>query len=318
MEIPIYQKIPANVEGRDFIIGDAHGCYDALTALLKHVDFNPQYDRLFSTGDLIDRGKKSKECISLIDEEWFYTILGNHEDLYIDKVRTLDNDEENSFSEEEKKYIQDLMPFYEKITQLPIILEVDHLLLGKFYIVHAEILPEYIFSNDNNVNIDELKNTPHKYIEFLNNYRKTNNDFYVEAYLSNIQKGGNFSHKERQKLLWSRKIISGFYEEHRENNANGDLSFIREEQISGEMKLFCGHNIVPFPVKIGQQYYLDTGAVLGYYSTPTKTSILFSRFGHEFFGLTLLDVATGTVYNYITSEKYRGQIVEAEDPLYDV
>ena len=39
-----------------YLIGDVHGCYDELIALLKQVDFTPGRDILWLTGDLVARG----------------------------------------------------------------------------------------------------------------------------------------------------------------------------------------------------------------------------------------------------------------------
>ncbi|CAB3757330.1 metallophosphoesterase [Paraburkholderia solisilvae] len=74
------QHHPANRVGRDFVIGDLHGCVDALRYLLREIVFDPARDRLFSVGDLVDRGMQSEEALALLDKPWFYAVLGNHED----------------------------------------------------------------------------------------------------------------------------------------------------------------------------------------------------------------------------------------------
>jgi len=71
---------PVNRTGRDFVVGDLHGCVDALRYLLREAAFDPSRDRLFSVGDLIDRGTQSEEALALLDKPWFYAVLGNHED----------------------------------------------------------------------------------------------------------------------------------------------------------------------------------------------------------------------------------------------
>lgn len=76
--------VEKNTNGRDFVVGDLHGCYDHLLTLLEFVGFDKEKDRLFSVGDLIDRGTKSMECLSLIYEPWFHTVRGNHEQMMID------------------------------------------------------------------------------------------------------------------------------------------------------------------------------------------------------------------------------------------
>ncbi len=70
----------ANAAGRDFVIGDLHGCVDPLRYLLHEVAFDAARDRLFSVGDLVDRGNQCEEALALLDKPWFYAVLGNHED----------------------------------------------------------------------------------------------------------------------------------------------------------------------------------------------------------------------------------------------
>ncbi|RQH05684.1 metallophosphoesterase [Paraburkholderia dinghuensis] len=78
--VPVVQHHESNRAGRDFVIGDLHGCVDALRYLLREAGFDPSRDRLFSVGDLVDRGDQSEEALALIDEPWFFPVLGNHED----------------------------------------------------------------------------------------------------------------------------------------------------------------------------------------------------------------------------------------------
>lgn len=75
-------KLQKNTNGRDFIIGDLHGCYDMLMEKMQQVSFNKETDRLFSVGDLIDRGPKSLKCAKLVYEDWFYPVRGNHEEMF--------------------------------------------------------------------------------------------------------------------------------------------------------------------------------------------------------------------------------------------
>ncbi|MEQ1635292.1 MAG: metallophosphoesterase [Methylococcales bacterium] len=80
--------LPANSHGRDFVLGDLHGCYQLLQDLLGQVNFNPAQDRLFSVGDLVDRGPDSLACLELLKEPWFYAVLGNHEAMLADFFNT--------------------------------------------------------------------------------------------------------------------------------------------------------------------------------------------------------------------------------------
>lgn len=70
-----------NTVGRDFIVGDIHGQLELLNSEMRRVNFDKAVDRLFSVGDLIDRGADSYDCLSLAFEPWFYGVRGNHEEL---------------------------------------------------------------------------------------------------------------------------------------------------------------------------------------------------------------------------------------------
>ncbi len=71
-------------KGRDFCVGDIHGTFDLLKSALASVGFDPKVDRLFSVGDLVDRGPYSAEAIDFLREPWFYAVRGNHEQILLD------------------------------------------------------------------------------------------------------------------------------------------------------------------------------------------------------------------------------------------
>lgn len=73
------KRFEKNNSGQDYVVGDLHGCFDTLTHALQVIKFNPEHDRLFSVGDLIDRGPKSHEVYSWLSKPWFHPIMGNHE-----------------------------------------------------------------------------------------------------------------------------------------------------------------------------------------------------------------------------------------------
>lgn len=82
-----------NKLGRDFVVGDIHGAYDMLAEGMRKVKFNPRLDRLFSVGDLIDRGPQSLRALEFLGKPWFHAIRGNHDDdferLAPDRIRQL-------------------------------------------------------------------------------------------------------------------------------------------------------------------------------------------------------------------------------------
>lgn len=74
----------ANAVGRDWVVGDIHGCFSTLDRLLADVNFDPARDRMFSVGDLVDRGPESHRVTEYLAQPWFHAVLGNHEQYLID------------------------------------------------------------------------------------------------------------------------------------------------------------------------------------------------------------------------------------------
>lgn len=72
-----------NERGRDFAVGDIHGCFHLLKMALESYEFNPQVDRLFAVGDLIDRGPYSSQVLEWLSRPWFNSCLGNHEEMIL-------------------------------------------------------------------------------------------------------------------------------------------------------------------------------------------------------------------------------------------
>ena len=66
-----------------YIVGDLHGSYSLLMQELHLKNFDFENDLLICTGDIIDRGTENLECISLLDQKWFLTVRGNHEEMCI-------------------------------------------------------------------------------------------------------------------------------------------------------------------------------------------------------------------------------------------
>lgn len=78
------RRFEKNTSGRDLIVGDIHGCFTKLQKALADIGFSPEKgDRLFSVGDLVDRGPESDQAIEWLRRPWFHAVQGNHEDMAI-------------------------------------------------------------------------------------------------------------------------------------------------------------------------------------------------------------------------------------------
>lgn len=65
-----------------YIVGDVHGCYLTLLALVEKL---PKDEQIFFTGDLVDRGPRSKEVVQwMIDNSTkCRSSIGNHEQMLL-------------------------------------------------------------------------------------------------------------------------------------------------------------------------------------------------------------------------------------------
>jgi serine/threonine protein phosphatase 1 len=75
-----------NTVGADYAVGDIHGCFTLLEQELRKLGFNDKTDRLFSVGDLVDRGPESIKCLEWLAKPWFHAVRGNHEQMAIEML----------------------------------------------------------------------------------------------------------------------------------------------------------------------------------------------------------------------------------------
>ena len=124
-----------------YIVGDLHGCYKLLMQELKNINFDFENDLIICTGDLVDRGEENLACISLLDESWFYTVRGNHEEMCIKSPYDSQIKDIHARNGGEWFYQLSQMQQLEIIArfkQLPLVIEVQ-LAHKKIGVVHADI-----------------------------------------------------------------------------------------------------------------------------------------------------------------------------------
>ncbi len=141
----LIQRVSINQQGRDYVVGDIHGMYSLLDECLSRLNFNKSKDRLFSVGDLVDRGPESDRALEWLDQDWFYAILGNHDEMLLRSVEDKEAMLHWFFSGGRwwtKITIKEKLRFLEYFSRLPLVLEIETS-NGLVGLIHADIPKGY-------------------------------------------------------------------------------------------------------------------------------------------------------------------------------
>ena len=134
------QRFTANPQGRDLIVGDIHGCFTLMREALDEIGFDEMMDRVFSVGDLIDRGPECLQVEACLDAPWFHAVLGNHEQMAMMCAEGLITDDD--YLSNGGQWFIDLEPPMQRalaarFSALPVLIELETA-QGLVGIVHAE------------------------------------------------------------------------------------------------------------------------------------------------------------------------------------
>lgn len=156
-----------------YAVGDIQGCYDQLMRLLDKVKFDPTEDRLWSVGDIINRGPKSLETLRFARSlgRAFTMVLGNH-DLHFVAMAT--GAQVHGKKDTLKKLLEDndCALFCDWLRGQPMLhhekLETENG-METFLMVHAGIAPGWSFKEARGY-AEEVEDVlqSDKYIKFLN------------------------------------------------------------------------------------------------------------------------------------------------------
>ncbi|MEK6334175.1 MAG: metallophosphoesterase [Acidobacteriota bacterium] len=121
---------------RTIVVGDIHGCYDELMALLEKAALGDD-DKVVSVGDLITKGPKSREVLELfMTDARFSTVIGNHDLALRRKWNGEDIDLKQSQKDAHKELKGEKEAYVSFLNRLPFIIDLDtHL------VVHAGLRP---------------------------------------------------------------------------------------------------------------------------------------------------------------------------------
>jgi len=116
-----------------FAIGDIQGCFSELKSLLEKLDFQPDSDQLWLTGDLVNRGPQSLEVLKYLRNlgSSVVSVLGNHDLHLIAQVMNKNNP---------RSVEKDLRPILESRDKIDLIEWLRHLPLLFFDNKHQTVL----------------------------------------------------------------------------------------------------------------------------------------------------------------------------------
>lgn len=190
------------------VIGDIHGCYFTLVNLYKKIR---HVDEIYTVGDLIDRGKYSKEVVQFCIEHSIRSVRGNHEDMLMKAIDNSDKflgfmfkdaehyyyngGKETQYSYVRSKSFTDFKKFkneikksghYDYLKRFPLKYE-----FPKVVISHAGII-----EGGNEMSIIWNRNTP-AFLDKLQIFGHTplKEYIYVKNYYSNIDTGCVYKNK---------------------------------------------------------------------------------------------------------------------------
>ncbi|HYG08667.1 MAG TPA: metallophosphoesterase [Pyrinomonadaceae bacterium] len=137
---------------RTIVLGDIHGCYDELVALLDKVQAGA-LDRIIAVGDLIVKGERNREVLDLfMSDARFSSVLGNHDRAILRYWRG----KKKKLNEQQHACRLELESGRERyeayLASLPLTLD-----LGAHLIVHAGLRPGVALEDQSAKDLTELR-----------------------------------------------------------------------------------------------------------------------------------------------------------------
>ena len=132
------RAFPGNARGRDFVVGDVHGCFRTLARALAELQFDAARDRLFGVGDLVNRGPHGHEAADWLEQRFEAVALGNHDrdalrwfEAKLRGSRTADHDWKEALNP------RDYPRWRDALRQMPLALTMETP-CGPVGVIHAE------------------------------------------------------------------------------------------------------------------------------------------------------------------------------------
>ncbi|MDT7541414.1 MAG: hypothetical protein QOE33_1318 [Acidobacteriota bacterium] len=137
---------------RTIVVGDIHGCYDELRALLDRVALATD-DRVVSVGDLIVKGEKNREVLDLfIADARFSAVIGNHERAMLRHWLRVQKTHKKAHKRARKELKPERERYLAYLTLLPSMID-----LGTHLVVHAGVRPNVPLCEQSIEDLTELR-----------------------------------------------------------------------------------------------------------------------------------------------------------------
>ncbi|PYS99440.1 MAG: metallophosphatase, partial [Acidobacteria bacterium] len=137
---------------RTIVVGDVHGCYDELLALVERVALK-ESDRVVCVGDLVVKGEKSREVLELfMRDERFSSVIGNHDRALVEHWKGA-RAELKPAQERCRAELEDGRERYSAfLASLPTYID-----LGSHVVVHAGLRPGVALADQSIEDLTELR-----------------------------------------------------------------------------------------------------------------------------------------------------------------
>jgi serine/threonine protein phosphatase 1 len=267
--------LQVNEKGRDFVCGDIHGSFSCVQKFLSLIKFDFTVDRLICAGDLVDRGPDNLKCLELLNEPWFFSVKGNHEELlqtyYHGQMPGMfwwtPNGGEWATKNATTETVEAVKLLLPKVEELPYLLTVHQTGGKKFHVIHAEL---FLQKGSDHVVTDETLADPVKFREL--------------AFVAT---------PDGKSICWGRHLFylaykRKFDEQSISGAKNAAMMAGRHALFNNSLSpIYSGHTVVRQPVQFFGQTNLDTMAYASYkgcseYDDPP-----------EWCGLTVTEPLTG-------------------------
>ncbi|WP_394175509.1 symmetrical bis(5'-nucleosyl)-tetraphosphatase [Thalassotalea litorea] len=250
-----------------YLVGDVQGCYVELRQVLDQADFNPKYDELWLTGDLVARGPDSLATLRYLKSlnERAKPVLGNH-DLHLLAIW------EGFKKPHRKDFLQtvldaeDAPQLMDWLASQPLLRQLPN---SHAYMTHAGLAPQW----DIQTAIAQAK--------FVQHCLRSDRRYFLNVMYGNEPAAWQDAKDDDQRFRYSVNALTRMryctqsgdlefiHKEHPEHNPDSDLQpWFELDQSLDKAQWIIGHwatldGQCPHP----NIYALDTGCVWGGYMT---------------------------------------------------